>query len=116
MYTCPSCNKATITAKEKFKAKRSNPVTCSECNHFSSVSGNIEGINIILYQALFYAGLITSFYYWSLIPIAILIVFAVAYEVLILQYSPLIEVSKKEIQKINSLYNWGLAVLFLLLS
>ncbi len=118
MYACPNCNEATITAKEKYKAKRASPVCCSKCHKLSSVSGNIEGVILIFHQALFYIGLLIAFKYWSYIPLLIAVFIGVLAEYLVFKFAPLRVVSEKEVKKLNYLYSIGLFmfVLVILLS
>ena len=106
--------KQTITAKEKYKAIRVSPARCSECDKLSSVSGNIEGLFIIILNIGFYLSLFIAFYYWSWTPIILMVILAVSAEYLIYKYAPLKEISEKEVRKINYLYNFGLAAVLIM--
>ena len=114
MYACPSCNIETISAKDKFNANRASPVRCSECHQLSSVSGNIEGLLLILVHILLYISLFASFYYWTWIPIISLVVITVLTHYLIYKYAPLKVIKKNEVKRINYLYNLGLAAIIIM--
>ena len=114
MYTCPSCNKETISAKDKFKANRASPARCSECQQLSSVSGNIEGLIHVLLQALVPVSLIAAFYYWTWIPIIVLVGLAIILEYLMYKYAQLKPITEKEVKNLNLLYSLGLAAVLIM--
>ena len=117
MYTCPACNRATLTQRQRIVASRLRPVRCKQCGSQLAPrrSGLWASLAAIVEHLLLIAGAGLSLYSRSWWPLVAALISIPIIHIPVEGFASLQAITAKEVKTVQRRFLWGLGAYVLLI-